>query len=418
MAAYQDPSGHDRSVLRSLRKSGETERDGRGRIASMPPILQYGFRPFFFLAALYAGLAIPAWLWIYAAGGSLPGPFAGPGWHVHEMLFGYLAAVITGFVLTAIPNWTGRLPLSGWPLAGLVALWLAGRAACALLPVPPLAMAVDLAFPVVLALALWREIIAGRNWKNLPVAGMITLFGVANALHHAENLGLVPAGLGPRLALAVIAVLIALIGGRIVPSFTRNWLVKDGDAGLPAPFGRLDKAALLATAIAMSLWVVVPDSTATGSAQIAAGALLAARLMRWRGFRTVKEPIVLILHVGYLWLAVALLLLGASVLADAIPVSSAIHALTAGAIGTMTLAVMTRASLGHTGRPIVADRYVVAIYLAVTLGAALRVAAPFAGEWYLHVLACGGALWSAAFLLFAVRYAPVLWGPRIGAHVA
>lgn len=412
MAAYQDPSGHDRSVLRSLRKSGETERDGRGRIASMPPILQYGFRPFFFLAALYAGLAIPAWLWIYAAGGSLPGPFAGLEWHVHEMLFGYLAAVITGFVLTAVPNWTGRLPLSGWPLAGLVALWLAGRAACALLPVPWLAAAVDLAFPVVLALALWREIIAGRNWKNLPVAAMITLFGAANALHHAGNLGLAPAGLGPRLALAVVAMLIALIGGRIVPSFTRNWLVKDGNARLPAVFGRLDKAALVATAVAMSLWVTVPESIVTGIAQIVAGALLAARMLRWRGHRTVNEPILLILHVGYLWLAVALLLLGASTLGQAIPTSAAIHALTAGAIGTMTLAVMTRAGLGHTGREIVADRYVVVIYLAVTLGAALRVAAPFAGGLYLHVLACGGAFWSAAFLLFAVRYVPILWGPR------
>ena len=412
MAAYQHPSGHDRSVLRSLRKSGETERDGRGRIASMPPILQYGFRPFFFLAALYAGLAIPAWLWIYAAGGSLPGPFPSLDWHVHEMLFGYLAAVITGFVLTAVPNWTGRLPLSGWPLVGLVGLWLAGRAACAFLPVPSLAMAVDLAFPAVLALALWREIIAGRNWKNLPVAAMITLFGAANALHHAGNLGLIPAGLGPRLALAVVAMLIALIGGRIVPSFTRNWLVKDGDARLPAVFGRLDQAALVATAVAMSLWVTVPESIVTGIAQIVAGALLAARMVRWRGHRTVTEPILLILHVGYLWLAVALLLLGASTLGHAVPTSAAIHALTAGAIGTMTLAVMTRASLGHTGRQIVADRYVAVIYLAVTLGAALRVAAPLAGGLYLDLLACGGAFWSAAFLLFAVRYAPILWGPR------
>lgn len=412
MAVSQPSSAQDRSVLRSLRRSGETVRDGRGRIASMPPILQYGFRPFFFLAALYAGLAIPSWLWIYAAGGALPGPFPGLGWHVHEMLFGYLAAVITGFVLTAVPNWTGRLPLSGWPLAGLVALWLAGRAASAFLPVPSLAMAIDLAFPAVLALALWREIITGRNWKNLPVAAMITLFGAANALHHAENLGLVPGGLGLRLALAVAAMLIALIGGRVVPSFTRNWLVKDGETRLPATFGRLDKAALVATAIAMILWVAGPEALATGSAQIVAGVLLAARLTRWRGLRIAEEPILLILHVGYLWLAVAVLLLGATTLADAVPVSSAIHALTAGAIGTMTLAVMTRASLGHTGRQIVADWSVVLIYLSATLGAALRVAAPFAGDWYVHVLACGGAFWSAAFLLFAVRYAPILWGPR------
>jgi uncharacterized protein involved in response to NO len=408
------PAG-DPSVLRTLRKAGDTRRDGRGRIAAMPPILQYGFRPFFFLAAIYAGAAIPAWLWMYFSGHALPGPFPALEWHVHEMLFGYLSAVITGFILTAIPNWTGRLPLSGWPLLGLVTLWLAGRAACALLADPLAAMAADLAFPAVLAFAVWREVAAGRNWKNAPVAGMVTLFGVANALYHGQNLGLVPDGLGLRLALGVAAMMIALIGGRIVPSFTRNWLVKAGETRLPKSFGRIDKAALGVTALAAMFWIASPDSAATGSALTLAGALLAARLVGWRGHRTVREPIVLVLHAGYAWLALALVLLGLSVLWDRVPVSAALHALTAGAVGTMTLAVMTRASLGHTGREIVADRAVVSIYWAVTGGAVLRVAAPFAGDWYAHVLGCGGALWSAAFLLFALRYAPILWGRRAGA---
>lgn len=416
MSGIEGSATADRSVLRMRRKSGDRSRDGRGRISSMPPILQYGFRPFFFLAGLYAGAAIPAWLWMYFSGAQLPGPFAGMHWHAHEMLFGYLAAVLAGFVLTAIPNWTGRLPLSGWPLAGLVALWLAGRLASALLTNPVAAFAVDIAFPTVLALAIWREVVTGRNWKNAPVAAMITLFGLANALDHGGNLGLLPEGFGIRLALGVAATLLALIGGRIVPSFTRNWLVKQGRTHLPASFGGIDKMALAATALGAVMWVGLPETDATGAVLCVAGALLIARLARWQGLRTWREPILLVLHLGYLWLGAAFLLLGGSLLFDALPASAALHALTAGAIGTMTLAVMTRASLGHTGREIVANRATTAAYLAVSLGALLRVLAPLTGDWYPHLLGCGGALWSAAFLLFALLYAPILWGPTARAQ--
>jgi uncharacterized protein involved in response to NO len=403
----------DRSVPRAALKSGDVTRDGRGRIRAMPPILHYGFRPFFFLAALHAGLAIPVWLGAYLGGFDIGGPFGGMHWHAHEMLFGYLAAVVAGFILTAIPNWTGRLPLSGVPLAVLVGLWLAGRVACMASPDPWVAMAVDLTFPATLALAIWREVLAGRNWKNAPVAAMITLFGVANAADHLANAGMLDHDVGQRLALAVAGMLIALIGGRIVPSFTRNWLVKEGSTALPAPFGRLDKAALAATAAAMVGWVMMPGSIVVGALLFAAGALLAVRLFRWRGASTVREPILLVLHVGYGWLAAAIALVGLAVmLPDSVSHSSALHALTAGAVGTMTLAVMTRASLGHTGRAIVADRFVVAMYAMVSAGAVLRVVAPLTGGWYAHVLACGGALWAGAFLLFAVRYAPILWGRR------
>lgn len=403
----------DRSVPRAALKSGDLSRDGRGRIRAMPPILHYGFRPFFFLAALHAGLAIPVWLGAYFGEFDIGGPFSGMRWHAHEMLFGYLSAVIAGFVLTAIPNWTGRLPLSGMPLAVLVGLWLAGRAACLASPDPWLAMAVDLAFPAALAFAIWREVTAGKNWKNAPVAVMITLFGVANAADHLASAGFVDHDLGQRLALAVAGMLIALIGGRIVPSFTRNWLVKEGAAHLPEPFGKLDKAALAATAAAMLGWVVMPDNDLVGMLLFAAGVLRTVRVLRWRGVATMHEPILLVLHVGYGWLAASFALLGLAImLPDAVPHSAALHALTAGTVGTMTLAVMTRASLGHTGRAIVADRFVIAMYGMVSAGAALRVAAPFAGGWYGHVLACGGALWAGAFLLFAVRYAPILWGRR------
>ncbi|MCB1454477.1 MAG: NnrS family protein, partial [Rhizobiaceae bacterium] len=209
-------------------------------------------------------------------------------------------------------------------------------------------------------------------------------------------------------------VLISLIGGRIVPSFTRNWLVKQRADALPAPFGRLDTAALAATVLAMAGTVILPNSTAVGALLCLAGVLLAARLIRWRGAATLREPILFILHLGYGWLALALVLMGLAVLNPAIPQLAAIHALTAGAIGTMTLAVMTRASLGHTGRAIIADRAVVSIYVLVTAGAALRVAALFAGDWYREALVGGGTLWSAAFLLFAARFAPVLFLRRAG----
>jgi uncharacterized protein involved in response to NO len=403
----------DRSVPRAALKSGDLSRDGRGRIHAIPPILHYGFRPFFFLAALHAGLAIPVWLGAYFGGFDIGGPFGGMHWHAHEMLFGYLSAVIAGFILTAIPNWTGRLPLSGLPLAALVGLWLAGRVACLASPDPWLAMAVDLAFPATLAFAIWREVLAGRNWKNAPVAVMITLFGVANAADHLANAGLLDHDFGQRLALAVAGMLIALIGGRIVPSFTRNWLGKEGSTALPAPFGTLDKTALAATSAAMVGWVLMPGSAVVGAFLFAAGVLLAVRLFRWRGPATAREPILLVLHVGYGWLAASFALLGLAVmLPDAVPHAAALHALTAGAVGTMTLAVMTRASLGHTGRAIAADRFVVAMYAMVSAGALLRVAAPFFGDWYAHLLVCGGVLWAGAFLLFAVRYAPILWGRR------
>lgn len=378
----------------------------------MPPILHYGFRPFFFLAALYAGLAVPAWLVLYHTGVDLPGALEGTAWHAHEMLFGYLAAVIAGFILTAVPNWTGRLPLSGLPLAALVLLWAGGRAAMALVADPVLAMAIDLAFPAALAAAIWREVIVGKNWRNAPVAGMLTLFGLANAVHHMEGFGLVPEGLGTKLALAVIAMLIALIGGRIVPSFTRNWLVKQGKPRLPAPFGRPDKAALLVTAVAMLSWIALPQTQFAGIALLASGAHLAVRLLRWAGAASWREPIVLILHLGYGWLALSVLLLGCSVIWAFVPQSAAIHALTAGAVGTMTLGVMTRASLGHTGREIMADGWTLAIYAAVTLGALLRVAAALALDHHLLLLLTGGALWSASFLLFAARFAPILFRER------
>lgn len=404
----------DRSVPRRMIRAGDRSRDGRGRVRNAPPVLHYGFRPFFLLSGIHAGTMVGLWLWLFPTGRTLPGPFPPVSWHAHEMLFGYLAATIAGFALTAIPNWTGRLPLSGLPLAGLALLWIAGRAATAFVPDPLLAAIVDSAFLVVLAATVWREISAGRNWRNAPVAAMLTLLALANGLHHAQVAGRVPGDWATRLALSIAAMLIALIGGRIVPSFTRNWLAKRQETALPAPFGLLDKAALVATAFALMAWIIAPSRNLTGGCLILAGALLLVRLGRWRGWKTAREAILLILHVGYAWLAAALILLGASILLpETVPASAAIHTLTAGAIATMTLAVMTRASLGHTGRTITADGWIVTIYLLVNFGAVLRVLSPFSTQAYESLLAAGGILWSGAFLIFVLRFWKVLTGPRL-----
>lgn len=404
----------EQAATRRMPQLDRRKRDARGRYLSAPAILHYGFRPFFLLASLHAVLALPFWLWNFASGSQAIGPFPGMDWHAHEMLFGYLGAVIAGFLLTAIPNWTGRLPLSGWPLAVLVLLWLAGRIACASVGNVAMAMILDLLFPAAFLAAILREILAGRNWRNLPVAIVFSMFLLANLMHHLQAAGILGGEHALRLALGAAALLIALIGGRVTPSFTRNWLVKRGENVLPASLGRLDQAALATCAIALVLWVIWPDATASAGLLVLAGLLLFARLLRWRGFTTVREPILLILHVGYGWLAAAMVLLGLSIMAPGtFPSASAYHALSAGAVGVMTLAVMTRATLGHTGHEIRADRVTQLIYLAVNAGALIRVAAPWlGGAAYAGWIIAGGLLWSLAFALFALHYGPLLVSPR------
>lgn len=370
-----------------------------------PAIFSSGFRPFFFLGALWAAIAVPLWLWSLFGGG--PAGLTRD-WHVHEMLFGFLAAIVAGFLTTAVPNWTGRMPVIGKPLAALAALWIAGRAAMLLPGVPgPWAATVDSAFLLVFAAVIWREVAAGRNWRNLPVAGLISLLALGNVTVHLTR-GLWDPAVGERMAMAVAAVLIALIGGRIVPSFTRNWMRKQGIAAEPAVFGHIDRATLALTAAAAAAWTVLPVSAVSGTLLVAAGAANLVRLTRWRGRLTGREPLVWILHLGYGWLGLGLLLIGLSVLDPLVPRTAGVHALTAGAVGVMTLAVMTRATRGHTGRPLAADGGTVAIYLSINAAALARVAAPFAGEAQTAILAVSALLWSGAFGGFALVYGRML----------
>jgi uncharacterized protein involved in response to NO len=347
-----------------------------------------GFRPFFLGAAVWAALAVPVWLAAYVHGYQLRGALPALFWHGHEMVFGFGLAAVAGFLLTAIPNWTGRLPVRGMPLALLAMLWLAGRIAMLV----PGAALLDLAFAAALIAVVARELIAGGNWRNLPMLGALLLLFAGNLLFH---LGIYA---GLRLGIATLLMLVALVGGRIVPSFTRNWLAKSGaGAPLPAPEGWLDRGALLLTLAALATWVIAPGGAASAGLLVAAGAALAVRLARWRGHATLREPLLVVLHVGYAWLALGLILLG-------LGVPAALHALTVGAIGTMTLAVMTRASLGHTGRALTADRTTMAIYALVSAAALLRVLGPFAGAQAVVVTSLAGVAWSAAFGLFVLHY--------------
>lgn len=381
-----------------------------------PALFSYGFRPFFLFGALWAALSVPLWIYMYAAGVAGVGAMAAVEWHVHEMLFGFLAAIIAGFLLTAVPNWTGRFPVLGGRLMALFALWVAGRVAMlASGYIGPLAAAViDSAFLVVLAAMMWREVLAGKNIRNAPVCALATLLALANVGFHASALNYEWHEMSEHAAIGVIAMMIALIGGRIVPSFTRNWMTQRAIAPLPAPFGVIDEAGLASAGIALSFWTIWPSHAATGGLLLIAGALHAVRLARWRGWRTFAQPLVLILHVGYAWLPLSFFLMGAGALAPAaVPPHAALHALTAGAMGTMTLAVMTRASLGHTGRERTADGWTSSIYLLVVSGALLRVAASTVlMSQYVAMLAISAALWGGAFALFALRYGPMLCGPN------
>lgn len=383
-----------------------------------PAVLSFGFRPFFLLGALWAALAMALWVPMLSGRVSLPTAFDPVSWHAHEFLFGYLGAIIAGFLLTAVPNWTGRLPVTGWPLAALVGLWIAGRLAVTFsqaLPVLAAALA-DLALATALAVLLGREIVVGRNWRNLPVVALLVVFGCANALFHLEAAtgGYGAQSQGLRLGLAAVLMMIAVIGGRIVPSFTRNWLLKQNAGRLPVPpmrrFDQLALGLLLATLLA---WVIWPLATFTGFALALTGIVHIARMARWAGDRTLSEPLVLVLHLGYGFVPLGALAGAAEILGQGlVGTGSAQHLWMAGGIGLMTLAVMTRSTLGHTGRALTAGLGTVALYGAVIVAALARFAA---GAWpaaagMLHSLS--GASWIFAFAGFALLYGPLLLRPR------
>jgi uncharacterized protein involved in response to NO len=386
------------------------------RMAVSHPFLRGGFRPFFFGAGLWAVIAIGLWLCELAGEINLPSRFEGVAWHRHEMLFGFVGAAVAGFLLTAIPNWTGRFPITGKPLLALFGLWTAARLAVLVSGLTGLWLAaiLDVGLFVSLAVLAAREVIASKN-RNMPIVALVLFFGLADAADYAEAAGAISGGLGWRGAIALLIVMISMIGGRIIPSFTRNWLVKRGaSSALPTQPQRLDVLVIAATALSLLFSLAFPGDRLTGLMLILASAAQALRLSRWGGYRTWPDPLVLILHLGYAWVPLGLLLLGLSVAGIAIPRSAGVHALTAGAMATMVLAVMSRASLGHTGRELKASPITVLAYGCLTIGALLRVVASLGAGPYLLMVYLAGAFWGAALLLFLIVYSPVLWGPRAG----
>lgn len=374
-------------------------------------LLSRGFRPFFLGAGLFALAAIAVWPAVFLGEVILPTAFSPVEWHAHEMLFGYGAAVIAGFLLTAIPNWTGRLPVAGNALGSLVLLWFSGRVAVLVSARIGWAAAavIDVAFLAVFALVVAREIAAGKNWRNLKVVGVVGLLGLANLAFHLEAHFTGDADLAGRAALALIVFLILLFGGRVVPSFTGNWLARRPNERRPAPFDRWDAYALAASALALVAWIAIPDNGLTGLALIAAGLATLARLARWRGWRTVSDPLVLVLHGAFLLVALGYLAAGASALApDHVPAAAGLHVWAIGGIGGMTLAMMTRATLGHSGRALAATPGTVTVYLLVAAALVARVAMACLPQWTAPLMLAAAAFWCAAFAGFVVLYWPML----------
>ena len=374
-----------------------------------PAFFSYGYRPFFLGAALFASVAVPLWILLLAEVGYSNFLYPARDWLVHEMVFGFLPAVITGFMLTAIPNWTDRPPIRGYELMLLFALWLAGRVLIAIPWFTPLVSAiVDGGFLVAVAGLVWREIIASKSWDPAPMGVLVSLLAGANILFHVLSLSGAETDRPERMALGMVMMLLALIGGRLIPNFTGELLANSGRVERPVSFSRYDGLSIALVGFAVLSWVVQPSSMVTGWLFALAGLANLGRLGRWYGWATWREPLVLILHFGYGWFALSLLILGGSTLGIGLPKEDAVHAFTSGAVGVMTLAVMTRASLGHTGRPRHAGPLTVLIYMLVNLGAVLRVFGPMTDLPANLVLAVAAGSWSGAYLLFALVYGPFI----------
>ena len=379
-----------------------------------PAFFSYGFRPFFLSAALFAAVAVPVWILMFAGVSDRDFLYPARDWHVHEMIFGFLPAVITGFLLTAIPNWTDRLPIRGPILVALWVLWLAGRLLIVNPWFSPLVSAVvDSTFLVTVAGLVWRELTAAKSWFHAPMAVLVSLYAGTNILFHVLALNGAVTDLPERMALAVVMVLLAMVGGRVTPNFTIEYMAQQGLLKSPAPFSHFDSLALALVAIAAVMWVIQPQALVTGWVLLAAGLINLRRMSRWYGWLTWQEPLVLILHIGYAWLVLALLLLGSSILGLGLSAADAVHTLSTGAVGVMTLAVMTRASLGHTGRSRHAGPLTVCIYGSVMSGALLRVFGSAIGLPENVVFGASSAFWSGGYLLFALSYGPFLLRPSL-----
>lgn len=375
-----------------------------------PSVLALGFRPFFLLAGVWAVLALPLWLAVLWGLLPPPGGIAGVTWHAHSLLFGYTMAVVAGFLLTAVRNWTNMQTPTGWWLAGLAALWVAGRALPFAAAPAWLMAAVDTAFPLALALSLWRPLWIGPNRVNRVFLPLLAGMAVAALMVHLDGLGDLPglARAGDSLMLGLVIGTLLLVVGRVLPFFARSAV-----AGfLPVSRGWVETLTFALWGLWLPLEVLGLDPVA-GVAALLLSVVLGLRLLGWHARGVWSIPILAVLYAGYLWLIFGLALLGIARLGFLQPFP-ALHALTLGAIGGFTLGMMSRVTLGHTGRAMRAPFGMIIAFGSLNLAAALRVFGPLVrpesyGDWLLW----SGALWTFAFATFLWIHGPMLWSPRV-----
>jgi uncharacterized protein involved in response to NO len=390
--------------------------DARERTVSRFALFDYGFRPFFLLAGLYACLLVPAWLYFYAHHGAPFGALPRVYWHSHEMIYGFVAAAIAGFLLTAVPSWTGARGHAGAPLCALVVLWLAGRIAMSAVGALPFWMTVlaELAFLPALAALLAPSLFRSSN-RNTPLLAVIGLLWLIDAafLVALNNGDAALASRATTLAIDFVLVMVTVVGGRIVPAFTGNALRRRGEAAAVVSRSWLEKTVITSMIAIALIDLLAPNGTLSAVLALVAASAHAARLSGWRSFRARSESILWVLHVAYAWLPIGLALKAFWLLGGVEWAARWQHALTAGVFATMILAVMTRASLGHTGRPLVVSRAITVAYLLLTAGVAIRVFANvLMPDHYVLAMSLAGLAWMLSFLIFVVVYAPILCSPR------
>jgi uncharacterized protein involved in response to NO len=379
------------------------------------PFLSYAFRPFFLLNALFAIAIVILWVMVLQGYGPTTLPANTMLWHGHEMLVGFAMATVAGFILTAIATWTGRPPVNGLPLALLVLAWVAGRFVMVLATLAPawLVAALDMTFPLLLCFLAAREIIGAGNRRNYPIVGVTALLAILNLVYHLGTMQLLPGAdrLAIYLLIHTILLLITVIAGRVVPNFTANWLRARGATRLPTSNVLVDRLAIFLTIAVGITASTAPTSLVTGILSFVAAVLHAIRLSRWCGLATSDEPLLFVLHIAYSWLPIGYGLMGCVVFDWIFAPTTALHALTMGAIGSMILAMMTRVPLGHTGRPLTASRLTVVAYMMLTLAVLVRVLGPLIFSDYLATVEWSAAGWVFTFAIVAWVYWPVLTRP-------
>lgn len=383
--------------------------------------LSYGFRPFFLLGSLYAVIAAAPWVARFASPdqqGFIGLPVPSSDWHAHEMLFGFTAAIIAGFFLTAVPSWTNRKPVSGTPLLMLVLVWVLGRMANWLPGIIPdwAAAIVDCAFVPLLVALVIRALVAGWSKRNLIFLPIFAGLFSANVMVHLDRLNIVDdlSTQGHRLALDLTIALIIILGGRVVPAFTTNFLRNSGAEKLPHQSDRMTQLALISAVAMVIVNQVAPDTVLGGIVVAIAAVINGIRLLGWQGHRVLGTPILWILFLGFGFVVLGLAADALATLSDWLPRNAADHLLTIGGIGCMTIGIMTRAGLGHTGRKPHASAIMVGTYAAIGCSAVLRTLAPVLWpESYATAMAIVGSLWMISFATFFVTFWPILTRPRL-----